>query len=105
MKPLLGILPAQQQRLWPELAALPSHFVLYGGTAVALRLGHRVSVDFDFFSDVSLGEADKQEILGLFRVGSVLQNDRNTLTFLADVTDQPVKLSLDRKSTRLNSSH
>ncbi|WP_373321508.1 nucleotidyl transferase AbiEii/AbiGii toxin family protein [Rivihabitans pingtungensis] len=26
-------------------------FVLYGGTAIALRLGHRESVDFDFFSD------------------------------------------------------
>jgi hypothetical protein len=25
-------------------------FVLYGGTAIALRLGHRSSVDFDFFT-------------------------------------------------------
>jgi hypothetical protein len=25
-------------------------FVLYGGAAIALRLGHRQSVDFDFFS-------------------------------------------------------
>ncbi|MDF1482816.1 nucleotidyl transferase AbiEii/AbiGii toxin family protein [Extensimonas sp. H3M7-6] len=24
-------------------------FALYGGTAIALRLGHRQSVDFDFF--------------------------------------------------------
>ncbi len=26
-------------------------FVLYGGTAIALRLAHRPSVDFDFFND------------------------------------------------------
>jgi hypothetical protein len=44
MRPRLDILPAEQQRLWPELSQLPEHFVLYGGTAVALRLGGRQSV-------------------------------------------------------------
>jgi hypothetical protein len=48
--PRLDILPPAQQRLWPELAQTPGHFTLYGGTAIALRLGHRQSVDFDFFS-------------------------------------------------------
>ena len=48
--PRLDILPAPQQKLWPELAATPPEFTLYGGTAIALRLGHRFSVDFDFFS-------------------------------------------------------
>ncbi|MEI9902713.1 MAG: nucleotidyl transferase AbiEii/AbiGii toxin family protein [Asticcacaulis sp.] len=44
-----------QQALWPELAAITRlGFALYGGTAIALRLGHRVSVDFDFFHDRSL---------------------------------------------------
>ncbi|MGM0425440.1 MAG: nucleotidyl transferase AbiEii/AbiGii toxin family protein [Thermodesulfobacteriota bacterium] len=32
---------------------MPSEFVLYGGTAIALHLGHRSSVDFDFFSSVN----------------------------------------------------
>jgi hypothetical protein len=45
--PNLGALPAAQRRLWPELTAIPGHFVLYGGTPIALRLGHRQSVDFD----------------------------------------------------------
>jgi hypothetical protein len=44
------ILPLAQQRLWRELADVPQYFVLYGGTAVALRLGHRTSLDFDFFT-------------------------------------------------------
>jgi len=49
-EPRLDILPESQRELWPELDAVPSDFVLYGGTALALQLGHRVSEDFDFFS-------------------------------------------------------
>ena len=51
-EPRLDILPAPQLALWTELDAVPAHFTLYGGTALALRLGHRQSVDFDFFSGV-----------------------------------------------------
>ena len=49
--PKLNILPEPQRALWKELAATPKQFVLYGGTALALRLGHRVSEDFDFFTN------------------------------------------------------
>ncbi len=49
-KPNLTILPPPQLRLWPELDGTPEHFTLYGGTALALHLGHRTSVDFGFFS-------------------------------------------------------
>ncbi len=45
------MLPPPQLRLWLELGATPSSFTLYGGTALTLRLGHRTSVDFDFFSN------------------------------------------------------
>jgi hypothetical protein len=49
--PNLAMLPPPQRRLWPELASTPEMFTLYRGTALALRLGHRASVDFDFFSN------------------------------------------------------
>jgi hypothetical protein len=49
-RPRLDILPPPQRALWLELDATPDHFTLYGGTALALRLGHRHSLDFDFFS-------------------------------------------------------
>ena len=49
-QPRLDILAPPQRALWPELDATPDHFTLYGGTALALRLGHRQSLDFDFFS-------------------------------------------------------
>jgi Nucleotidyl transferase AbiEii toxin, Type IV TA system len=49
-EPRTEILPKAQQEIWPHLAPAPGlSFVLYGGTAVALYFGHRISVDFDFF--------------------------------------------------------
>ncbi len=48
--PRLSHLPGAQQAVWPSLrGAQELGFVLYGGTAVALQLGHRISVDFGFF--------------------------------------------------------
>ena len=51
--PNLNILPTAQRALWPDLGETPEEFTLYGGTALALRLGHRTSLDFDFFSKAS----------------------------------------------------
>jgi hypothetical protein len=50
--PHLDVLPESQQRLWRELDVVPPDFVLYGGTGLALQLGHRTSEDFDFFSSL-----------------------------------------------------
>lgn len=50
-KPDITILPPPQRRLWTELDSTPEQFTLYGGTALALRMGHRTSIDFDFFSN------------------------------------------------------
>lgn len=55
--PRLDILPPPQWRLWDELAVVHAEFVLYGGTALALRLGHRESLDFDFFGNKPLDPA------------------------------------------------
>lgn len=66
-EPRLDILPESQQELWPELDAVPSDFVLYGGTALALQLGHRVSEDFDFFSSSGFDSKRLQSRLPFFR--------------------------------------
>jgi hypothetical protein len=51
--PNKDILPPAQKKLWPELRpACEMGFVLQGSTAIALRLGHRVSVNL---RDVSTG--------------------------------------------------
>ena len=57
-RPRLDVLPAAQRRLWPALADVSEPFVLYGGTALALRPAHRTSVDFVFFAAEAL-DADK----------------------------------------------
>ena len=36
--------------LWQSMGTVPCSFRLYGGTALALYLNHRESVDFDFFT-------------------------------------------------------
>jgi hypothetical protein len=50
--PRLEVLPSAQAALWGELSGeIPASFTLYGGTALALQLGHRQSIDFDFFGN------------------------------------------------------
>jgi len=56
-------------------------FVLAGGTAAALQLGHRLSVDFDFFSEQSLQLARLlREVQNLDLPIVVLQEEPDTLT-------------------------
>lgn len=90
-RPKLDILPPAQRLLWPELTAIPRKFVLYGGTALALRLGHRQSVDFDFFSNEPFEPAQLLSELSL-RESRVDQRGNNTLSVVVDKTG-PVKLS------------
>jgi len=66
-EPRVDILPESQLRLWPELDAIPSEFVLYGGTGLALQLGHRFSEDFDFFSSHAFDPTRLQSRLPFFR--------------------------------------
>ena len=79
-EPRLDILPAAQRRLWPELAATPGHFTLYGGTALALRLAHRKSADFDFFSNRPIAGQALLETVDYLRRAKVRQLVPNTLT-------------------------
>lgn len=90
--PRLDALPAPQRVLWPELAAVPRCFVLYGGTGLALRLAHRESVDFDFFSNEKFAPKDLLESLPALEGAKLLDSKVNTLTVLVQ-RNGPVKLS------------
>ncbi|MBI5394408.1 MAG: nucleotidyl transferase AbiEii/AbiGii toxin family protein [Verrucomicrobia bacterium] len=85
-------LPAPQRALWPELKQVPRRFVLYGGTALALRLGHRESVDFDFFANAPVYPDELLRSLPVLKDATVRQLAPNTLTVVVH-RPEPVKLS------------
>ena len=91
-RPRLDILPAGQCALWNELGDLPHGFVLYGGTALALRLGHRESVDFDFFAPEAIDPQRLMQTLPLLTGARVVQVEPNTLSAVVD-RGGPIKLS------------
>lgn len=91
-KPKLEILPAPQRALWDELGAIPPEFVLCGGTAIALQLGHRQSVDFDFFGSRSFDPVRLYSAVPLLAGSAVLQQAANTLTCRVERAD-PVIVS------------
>jgi len=83
-KPHIDILPHAQKALWPELRnSARLGFTLYGGTAIALRLGHRNSVDFDFFSEKPLNRSAIQAAFPFIKRSTTLQDEENTWVMLA----------------------
>lgn len=96
LSPRLDVLPAAQQAIWPHLRDVKRlGWVLYGGTAIALRLGHRASIDFDFFNDRPLDRALLTEACPALVRSVVLQDRPDTLTVvtIADGLADAVKLS------------
>lgn len=77
-------MPRTQRRLWPDLGpSVALGFVLYGGTAVSLHLGHRRSVDFDFFTDRPLDATEIRRGFGFAESAKTLQQAKDTLVVLA----------------------
>ena len=93
-EPHWKVLPTAQRELWPQLkAGQELGFVLYGGTAVALRLGHRSSIDFDFFTERPLDREKLQRKFTFLRRSTLIQDRPDTLSVLAPMADGSVKVS------------
>lgn len=91
-EPHMSVLPPAQMRIWPRLSSARDRgFVLYGGTAVALRLGHRTSVDFDFFSSFPIEKDVIRQDFDATAGASVLVDRVQTLVISSG--SEPVKLS------------
>jgi Nucleotidyl transferase AbiEii toxin, Type IV TA system len=82
--PHLDLLPEPQRLLWPEFGRIPRDFVLYGGTAVVLRLGHRTSLDFDLFSSEPLNVDALYRTLPFLVNSTPLQRETDALTVLVE---------------------
>ncbi|MHB8350780.1 MAG: nucleotidyl transferase AbiEii/AbiGii toxin family protein [Vulcanimicrobiaceae bacterium] len=90
----MEVLPAAQRTLWPTLAAARRcGFVLYGGTALSLRLGHRVSEDFDFFSSAKINRSRLYALMPFLSNSTIAQDEPRTLTVLAPSEGDAVKVS------------
>lgn len=62
-----------------KIAPLATAFYLAGGTALALELGHRISIDLDFFSQDTFSVSDL--ILKLNTIGNLKIEDQSDTTF------------------------
>ena len=97
-QPKLAILPEEQRRLWPELSSVPQPFVLCGGTAIAVQLGHRASFDFDFIAFEDFDPDALENKLPLLVGAKTLQKSPGTLTCLVD-RGAPIQVSFFGAST------
>jgi hypothetical protein len=88
----LDILPPAQRSLWDELIRVPPSFTLYGGTAIALYLGHRQSIDYDLFAFESFDPLRLYDEIPFLSGSEILQSSPNTLTCLVD-REAPVQVS------------
>lgn len=106
MKADLSILPNAQKKLWPELSAIPKNFILYGGTAIALQLGHRQSIDFDFFSAQALNKSHLLQQANFLKNAKITQPEINTLECFVPIENTFVKFQflagLDKRLGRVD---
>lgn len=79
----LEVLPRNQRSLWGKLRPIQGQ-VLYGGTAIALRLGHRESVDFVFFSSEPLEVKALDEYVQELGDATLLRRTTETLEYSVD---------------------
>lgn len=82
-----NILDKKRLAILPLLKNFKADFYLAGGTGLALQLGHRDSIDFDFFSAKDIDTAKLFFIiLNIFKNHKILkvQEEKNTLTVFID---------------------
>lgn len=103
--PYLEILPEAQKYFWKKLSPCKDlGFVLYGGTAIALQLGHRISIDFDFFSHFPLDKKKEEELLTalpFLKDARLVQSELNSRSY---ITSNKVQFSFfgDIRLGRIN---
>lgn len=79
------ILTDVQIKLLPMLASFASDFGLVGGTAIAIHIGHRQSVDFDLFTNKQFdNEKIRKKILRFAAIEAVMADESDEYTIVAD---------------------
>lgn len=87
------ILDQKRIDLLPLLKPFKNNFYLAGGTALALLLGHRDSLDFDFFSSDSFLARDLYRKVKQVFAGHLVVRTQEVKDTLTIVIDECVKIS------------
>lgn len=78
---LTKVLTKNQQELLPLISQFSPQFYLVGGTALSLQIGHRRSIDFDFFSDKDFkNDLIIKKIRRYYPISETFINSKNELT-------------------------
>ena len=78
------VLTEEQLKFLPMLKSFSGGFGLVGGTAMALHIGHRRSIDFDLFTDKSFNNLSVQKKVKSFaKIENILVKGLEELTFVA----------------------
>jgi predicted nucleotidyltransferase component of viral defense system len=86
----LDILDSKRVELLKQLTPLAKGFILGGGTALALQMGHRKSFDFDFFSHSQIPQSLLETLSRNLNIHTVSVDTINELTFF---TREEVKIT------------
>ncbi len=79
------VLSESQQALFPLLKKFAADFGLVGGTAIALQLGHRRSIDFDLFTESEFDSLQiRQKIRRENKIQQTIIESQYELTILVD---------------------
>ncbi len=79
----LEVIPKENINIFQKLSNF-NNFYLAGGTALALQIGHRISVDFDFFSDKEIDKNLLNKVKKVFPDKEIITsvNNPDELTIL-----------------------
>src|SRR3989338_3753829 len=77
------ILSPEQAALLPIVKLFSDSFGLVGGTAIALHLGHRESIDYDLFTfDDFTNQKIRRKILSTSKIDAVLRDENGQFTLV-----------------------
>lgn len=76
-----GVLDKERQELLDKLCLYAKGYILGGGTALALRLNHRKSFDFDFFSSHQIPRNFLEKLSDTISISNVSVDSADELTF------------------------
>ena len=87
----LDRLDPERQEVFKKLKAFSDEFILAGGTAIMLQIGHRQSYDFDCFTEKDLSKNLLKKIIKIF--GSTFSIELQTSEMITIQTKSKVDIS------------